>query len=394
MKIAFFTDTYVPQLNGVVVYICDIVKQLSKKNKMIIFAPGNGPLRIERPSKNVKIYWIPSSPFPFYEGYRVASMDYKRISSLLKKENPDIVHAHAPVNLGLQGLLAAKRNKIATVLTYHTHFPEYVPHLFSGKLPKVLDNLSQTAVKKIIKHVFRKVDVVTAPTKELVNELYSYGLQNVIYLPNGIDFNKLKYSRKKVEEFKAQNNIPKNKKIVLYLGRVSFEKKLDNLMAAFKLIERDDRVLLVAGGGPCLEKFKKMATTMNIKNIIFTGFVKSEDIGAAYACGDIFASASDSETFGLTFVEAMYVGLPAVGIRKLGAKEVVIDGKTGILVEPDNIQEMATAIDTLLDGNKLRHKMAKAAKKRALKYSIEKSIKSTNEVYIRVLSNPINLGKK
>lgn len=394
MKIAFFTDTYVPQLNGVVVYICDAVKQLSKKNRMVIFAPGHGPLKIERPSKNVKIYWIPSLPFPFYEGYRIASMNYTRISNFLKKENPDIVHAHAPINLGLQGLLAAKRRKIATVVTYHTHFPDYVPHLFSGKLPKVFDNLSQTAVKKMIKHIFRKVDVVTAPTKELVDELHSYGLHNVVYLPNGSDFDKLKHSKKDVEEFRVQHKIPKNKKIVLYLGRVSFEKKLDKLMAAFKLIEKDDRLLLVVGGGPYLEKFRKMTADMGIRNVIFTGFVKSERIGAAYACGDVFASASDSETFGLTFVEAMYIGLPTVGIRKLGVKEVIIDGKTGVLVEPDNIPKLAEAIDVLLDDKKLRNKMAKAAKKRALEYSIGNSIKSTNELYRQILSKTTSFGKK
>lgn len=389
MKIAFFTDTYVPQLNGVVVYICDAVKQLSKKNKMVIFAPGHGPLRIERPSKNVKIYWIPSSPFPFYEGYRVASMNYKRISNILKEERPDIVHAHAPINLGLQGLLAAKRKKIPTVLTYHTHFPDYVPHLFSGKLPKVFDSLSQAAVKKMIKHIFRKVDVVTAPTKELVDELHSYGLHNVVYLPNGIDFSKLKHSKKDVEQFRIQYSIPKNKKIVIYLGRASFEKKLDKLMAAFKLIEKEDRVLLIAGGGPYLDKFKKMAVDMGIKNIIFTGLVKSESVAAAYACGDVFVSASDSETFGLTFVEAMYVGLPTIGIRKLGIKEIVVDGKTGVLVGADNTPELANAMDTLLDDKKLRERMAKAAKKRAMEYSIEKSIKSTNEVYKQVLSKTL-----
>lgn len=389
MKIAFFTDTYVPQLNGVVVYICDAVKQLSKKNKMVIFAPGHGPLRIERPSKNVKVYWIPSSPFPFYEGYRVASMDYKRISNILKEERPDIVHAHAPINLGLQGLLAAKRKKIPTVLTYHTHFPDYVPHLFSGKLPKVFDSLSQAAVKKMIKHIFRKVDVVTAPTKELVDELHSYGLHNVVYLPNGIDFSKLKHSKKDVEKFRIQYDIPKNKKIVIYLGRASFEKKLDKLMAAFKLIEKEDRVLLVVGGGPYLDKFKKMAATMGIKNIIFTGLIKSESVAAAYACGDVFVSASDSETFGLTFVEAMYVGLPTIGIRKLGIKEIVVDGKTGVLVGADNTQELANVMDTLLDDKRLRNRMAKAAKKRARGYSIEKSIKSTNEVYKQVLSKTL-----
>ena len=265
MKIALFTDTYLPQLNGVAVYLGDAIKELSKNNSVILFAPGEGPLKIEQISKNFKIYWIPSSPFPFYEGYRVASMDYKRISNVLKKDAPDVVHAHAPINLGLQGLLAAKRKKIPTVLTYHTHFPDYVPHLLSGNFPKVIDNISQEAVKKMIKYIFRKVDIVIAPTEELVRELHSYGLHNVTYVPNGIDFEKITYDKYRVDHFKKQYHIPAGKKIVIYLGRMSFEKKVDQLLRAFKMIEKPDRLLLVAGGGPYQKNLRDMAKKLGIK---------------------------------------------------------------------------------------------------------------------------------
>ncbi|VVC02732.1 Trehalose synthase [Candidatus Bilamarchaeum dharawalense] len=386
MKIALFTDTYLPQLNGVAVYLGDAIIELTKRNNVILFAPGEGPLRVEQKSENFKIYWIPSAPFPFYDGYRVATMDYKKISAILKKEAPEIVHAHAPINLGLQGLLAAKRRRIPTVVTYHTHFPEYVPHLLKGKLPKVFDHLSQTAVKKMIKYVFRKVDVVTAPTEELVRELRSYGLNNVTYLPNGIDFNKLKCEPKRIEHFRKQNNIPRNKKTIVYLGRISFEKKLDQVLRAFKEIENRDRMLLVVGGGPYIKNFKGLADELGIKNIIFTGFVKSESVGAAYSCGDIFVSASDTETFGLTFVEGMYMGLPAIGVNRLGAKEVISDGKTGLLVEPGDVKELASAMDRLLEDNKLRKKMATAAKKRAEAYSIENSVKGTLNVYKQIIT--------
>jgi len=95
MRIAIFTDTFFPQTNGVVAYLNDSIKLLCEKNEVILFAPGSGPLRVED-RKNLRIYWIPSSPFPFYEGYRIASLHYKRVSGLLAKEKPDIVHAHAP----------------------------------------------------------------------------------------------------------------------------------------------------------------------------------------------------------------------------------------------------------------------------------------------------------
>ncbi|MFH1785577.1 MAG: glycosyltransferase [Candidatus Micrarchaeota archaeon] len=384
MKIAFFTDTYLPQLNGVAIYLNDAIKEISKKNEIILFAPGENTLKIQKKTKNFKIYWIPSSPFPFYDGYRVASMNYKRISDILEKELPDVVHAHAPINLGLQGLLAAKQKKIPTIATYHTHFPDYIPHLLSGKLPEVFDSISKTAVKKMINHVFKRVDVVTAPTTELVKELESYGLKQVTHLPNGIDFKKLRYTKEQLNRFRKKHNIPDNKKILIYLGRVSFEKNIDILLEAYKKIEKEDRILVVAGGGPYLKKFKEMAVSLRIENIIFTGFLDAKEIGTAYACGNIFVSASNSETFGLTFVEAMSLGLPTIGVKRLGPKEIILHGKTGLLVEPDNIDDLANAMEMLLNNGTLRKKMSKAAKIRAKEYSIEKSIGATIDIYKKI----------
>jgi len=381
MKVALFTDTYLPQLNGVAIYLGDAIRELAKKHEVILFAPGSGPLKIEHPQKNVKIYWIPSSPFPFYEGYRVASLNYKRVSDILKKEKPDIVHAHAPINLGLQGLLAAKRRKIPSVITYHTHFPDYVPHLLNGKLPKMFHEVSQAAVKKMINHIFRQADRVTAPTKELVSELKSYGLHNTVYLPNGINFEKLKCREGGGAKFRRKHRIGMDKNVAIYLGRLSFEKNLDSLLEAFKKIEKNDRVLLVAGGGPYLKKFKELAASLEIKNIVFTGFVHEKDVAAAYAAGDLFVSASHSETFGLTFVEAMYMGLPVIGVGKLGPQEIILNGKTGILVKPNRIDELATAMDKLFADEKLRRTMSVAARARSEEYSIRRSIEKTLEIY-------------
>ena len=187
MKIAIFTDTYLPQMNGVVSYLLDSIGELSKKHEIIVFAPGD-KLKVEK--KKVKTYWIPSSPFPFYEGYKIASMNYARISELIKKEKPDIIHAHAPVVLGVQGIICAKRRNIPLVITHHTHFPDYVPHLLNGKLPEAFGDMSGYTVKQLIRHVFTNADVVTAPTNELVKELRSYGLRNVVQLPNGVKLKK------------------------------------------------------------------------------------------------------------------------------------------------------------------------------------------------------------
>lgn len=382
MKVVLFTDTYLPQMNGVVSYLSDSLELLSKKHKLVLFAPGGKKLRIEKKSKNLKIIWIPSSPFPFYEGYKIASMNYRRVSELLEKEDPDVVHAHAPVVLGIQGIIAAKRKGIPVVVTHHTHFPEYVPHLLNGRLPEAFNGLSGYTVKKLIKFVYEKADVVTAPSQELVKELRSYGLTNVVHLPNGVKLKRFTTTAKDIARFKKK--IGPGKKIILYLGRISFEKKLDVLLHAFRMIEEDDRMLLIAGKGPYLKTLKNLAKALEIRNIRFVGFLNERDLPAAYGCADIFASPSDTETFGLTFIEAMHLGTPVIGVSMLGAKELIKNGKNGLLVEPGNTSDFAAAMERLLKDSRLRKKLGKNGRETARRYSLENSIRRTEEIYRKV----------
>ncbi|MBI5228393.1 glycosyltransferase [Candidatus Micrarchaeota archaeon] len=384
MKIAFFTDTYLPQTNGVVSYLVDLIKLLSKDHQIVLFAPSGGSFKVEQLSENFKIYWIHSIPFPFYSGYRISSINYKKVSDLLKKENPDLVHSHAPVLLALQGVIAAKQHNLPCIITYHTHFPDYVPHLLNRKLPSFLKELSNYTVKKLIKHAFTMADIVTAPTQKLVDELNSYGLKNALLLLNGIEFSKFDCTADQIRAFRRKYN-PKNKKTIVYVGRISFEKRIDQLIHAFSLVEAPDRILLIVGGGPYVSEFRKLAHALGIKNIVFTGFVPSSELGAAYRSADVFVSASDSETFGLTFVEAMHCRIPVIAARKLGPIEVIEHGKTGLLIRPGDIPRFAKAMEKLLEDDDLRSKMGKEGQRSSEKYSIEKSADMTVRLYVDLL---------
>ncbi len=382
MRIAWFTDTYLPQTNGVAIYIADALRLLSKTHEVVLFAPGEGGFRTEEEGPNFRIIRIPSSPFPFYEGYRVASADYRRISALLRKERPDIVHAHAPINLGIQGIIAAKRAKIPCAATYHTHFPDYVPHLLNGRLPKFLHPVGDATAKEFVKRFYGMADLVAAPTEELAAELRSYGLGGAICLHNGIDFSKLECTDRDAAAFRKAHGIGAGRRAVLYLGRLSFEKRVDRLMEAFAMVDDPEAVLVLAGGGPRLDEFKRHAGSMGLKNVVFTGFIR--ETGPAYRACDIFASASDSETFGLTFVEAMHAGLPVVGVRRLGTKEVVSDGKSGILVDPGDAKALSAALGRLLGDPALRERMGAEGRKESERYSIERNIEATLALYGRL----------
>jgi len=393
MKIALFTDTYHPQVNGVVSFLESITPVLAKEHEVLVFAPGDAKkIEKKRLARNVVIYWIPASPFPFYEGYKVSSVMLRQIWQILRKENVSVVHAHAPVLLGLQGMLAAKRLGIPVVATYHTHYPDYLPYIVNGKLPNFLKPLSDRTVKGLIRLVFSLADCSTAPTEELATELRTYKVKNVAVLPNGIDLKSLKTSKRIESDFRKRYGI-KSKKIILFVGRMGFEKRLDVVLASLKKLKNKDWCFLAVGKGPELERYEKAAEEFG-ENAVFCGFLENDVLHAAYGCADLFVSASDSETFGLTFIEAMAFGLPAIGVNKLGAKEIIKNGMNGFVIRPGDSTAMAKKIDLLLNDNALRARMGKEAKKTAKCYSIEESARKSVEIYRDLVSEQLKKGHR
>ncbi|MEM4329666.1 MAG: glycosyltransferase [Candidatus Bilamarchaeaceae archaeon] len=383
MKIAIVSDTFRPQKNGVVVFLEDFLPRLAKKTDVVVIVPGQKNYLVKSRDGNITYYFLPSLPFPFYPGYRMAISSRTEIKKILEEEKPDVVHLHAPVLIGLKALYISKSINIPTVITYHTHFPDYVSHLSKGLLKGDFENIAKLPVKKLIKTVFSKANVVTAPTPALREELRSYGLPNVEFIPNGIDFSKFKNSKK--VNVRAKHNIPKKNKIVLYVGRISFEKKIDILLSAFKKVRatRENTTLLIVGTGPYLNDYVKLAKAMNLQDVIFAGFVPDAYLPSYYKIADVFASASDTETFGLTFIEAMFFGLPVVGVNKLGASDV-IKKETGLLAEAGNAGDFGRCLSILLDHDNFAKELGKNGKNEARKYSIEKVTWDFMNIYKRL----------
>jgi glycosyltransferase involved in cell wall biosynthesis len=380
MKIAVFTDSFRPQVNGVTVFLQDSLELLSREHDVVLFAPGDGT--VEDSPAGYKIRWMPSSPFPLYEGYLMSRATPISVNSLLKEEKPDIVHLHAPILLGISGLIAAKKRKLPVVATYHTHFPDYLPHLLKGNLFSLLGGIGTMTTHKLIKLVYGQADAVTAPTLELCSELESYGIDNVIHLPNGLRLDKLKGGNS--PGFRKKHGIG-NRKLVVYAGRMSVEKKVGILLEAFSKIDENDAFLLLVGSGPGLENLKKKAGDLSIDNCSFTGFVDDSFLGMAYSAADVFVSASDTETFGLTFIEAMSFGTPVIGVDRLGSGEIITDGKDGLLAEPGDVADLSLKIWKLVNDDSLREKLSENAKKTAKKYSMDRCISKTIDIYENLL---------
>ncbi|MHA2216372.1 MAG: glycosyltransferase [Candidatus Hodarchaeales archaeon] len=386
MKIGIFSDSWVPNLNGVVISIINEVQTLRNNHDFAIFVPKLKqaiPFEIE----GVPIYELPSVPFPGYPGYSVAFPPPK-LNKILKKERFDFIHNHTPFSLGYFATLSAKVFYDLPLLShYHTHLVEYSGHLipfgelFADKITAILEH----AVWFYTRMFYRFSDVIVTPSKTLQYDLVRHGVKEPVYsLPNMISEVFLRKTRNTSEDLDLQDKmredygIKSSSRIIMYCGRVSHEKKLEILFNAFKKIQNEfpDAFLLIVGDGPQLEKYRKVVADLNIQNFAFTGFISHTKLPAIY------------RTQGLTVLEAMSQGIPVIGVARGGVMDYIAHQKNGLLTPPGNSDAFAASMVTLLSEPDTYKKYALTATKTVEMYSsagydllLEKAIKITCDLF-------------
>ncbi|RLI99747.1 MAG: hypothetical protein DRP06_03010, partial [Candidatus Aenigmatarchaeota archaeon] len=177
----------------------------------------------------------------------------------------------------------------------------------------------------------------------------------------------------------------KNNKIVLFIGRMGFEKKIDVLLKSMKTLEDEKIFLLLGGSGPYLKIYKKIAKKLKLKNVKFLGYVKNELLYSLYLSSDIFVSPSDSEVHPITFLEAMNAGLPIIGVNKFGAKEIVKSGINGFLAKPEDSEDLTIKIKKLAENEKLIKEFSKNSKEIVKNYYINKTSNDLLKLYKKII---------
>ena len=396
MRIAIFSDSWVPNLNGVVISIINEVQSLRNKHDFVIFVPKlkqSKPFKIE----GVPIYELRSIPFPAYPGYSqpVPSLFFTKT---IRNEKIDLIHSHGPFALGYGAVLTARVFYDLPLLnTYHTDLIEYTGHLFGGFQAERLTSWLRRFAWIYVRWYYKYSDVVVTPSKTLQQALKSHWVKPPVYaLPNMISSVFFRKDQDIVEEeqfqdhFRKKFGIKPQDRIILYCGRISFEKKLEIVLRAFKQIEKTNPnvFLLIVGDGPHLKMYKKQATQLNLTNCAFTGFVSHTKLPYVYRMGEFMVTPSDTETQGLTVIEAMSQKLPVIGVAKGGVLDYIQDGKNGILTPPGDSEAFAQAMKTLLEEADTRSKYSRNAYETAQKFSktgftslLEKAFKITAEIH-------------
>jgi glycosyltransferase involved in cell wall biosynthesis len=302
-KILIVTDTWLPQVNGVVSALQKTIKILEKDYKVIVVHPG----------------LFNTVPLLIYPEIKLAVFPARKMRRIFEEEKPDYVHISNEGPLGLAARAYCLKNKIPFTTSFHTHFPLYVPHY----MPVGGKPLAEAGYRYL--SWFHNASVKTmAASKSLKEDLESHGFKHVVICPLGVDTDLFKRNEKAESRFKGP--------VFVYFGRIAKEKGLEEFFTA-KL----PGTKLVIGDGPARKSLEKKYG----KEAVFVGYKKGQELIDLLSISDVFVLPSVTETFGLVVVEALACGLPVAAHDVMGPRDVVTHGVEGFLSE--NLEEAAKA---------------------------------------------------
>ncbi|MCX6776557.1 MAG: glycosyltransferase [Candidatus Micrarchaeota archaeon] len=379
MKIAYYTETYLPNKDGVVTSILTFKKALEDMgHEVYIFAAGDR--KAKRENKDPRVFYYTSTPFKPYPMYRIALFPFMSQRDV-KKLGIDIVHSHGMVTMGLAAVEAANANKLPLVSTFHTLVPQ-ASHYISNA--KVVREIVEKFTWKYLEWYYKKCDAVITPSVVIKEMLEERGLTGISVIPTGIDIRKFNPDNDG-SIVRKEWGMEKNK-IILNVGRLVLEKNLDVLIKSSLVVleEFSDARFVIVGEGPAAGYYKKLVNKAGVgKWFRFVNeAVPAEKMPLVYAAADVFAIPSKFETQGIVVQEAMASGKPVVGADYLALKEIIRENYNGYKFDSDDPDECAEKIIKAL---KSGEEIKKNARKSAEEFSIENCATRLVKLYEKVV---------
>ncbi|HEY9669694.1 MAG TPA: glycosyltransferase family 1 protein [Coleofasciculaceae cyanobacterium] len=317
MRIALFTETFLPKVDGIVTRLRHTVEHLQRNGDQVLVVSPDGGLK---EYKGAKIYGVSGFPLPLYPELKLA-LPRPSIGVALEQFKPDLIHVVNPAVLGLGGLYYAKVMQIPLVASYHTHLPQYLQHYGLGMLEPVMWEL--------IKASHNQAQLNLCTSTAMIEELRAHGGNNLDLWQRGVDTETFQPSLASLEMRSHLSQGHPDSPLLLYVGRLSAEKEIERIKPVLEAIP-NARLALV-GDGPHRSALEKhFADTPTY----FVGYLTGTELGSAFASADAFIFPSRTETLGLVLLEAMAAGCPVVAARSGGIPDIVTDGVNGYLFDP------------------------------------------------------------
>lgn len=388
MRIGIFTEVYTPYVSGVVTSILMLKKSLEDLGHTVYVVTINQDKMKYEYDEKERVLRVPGLETGIYENFKFSSVYPIRPTKRIKKWNLDIIHTHTEATMGTYGRLLAKQFNIPVIHTYHTMYEDYMYLVTKGYFDK--------PARKILEYftVFycdKTVSELIVPTKKTYDLFkLKYGVDREInIIPTGIDvdrFSRSKNDTKKVIELRNKLGIKKDDFVLLLVSRISdAQKNIKFLLDSQKQINKkyENIKILVVGDGPDLELFKK--TYKDNKNIIFTGMVPWKDVSLYYQLGNVFVTASKTETQGLTVIEGMSASLPVICIDDDSFKIAVIEDYNGLFFKTK--KDYIKCVFNLYEDKKKYIMMSKQALSSSKQFSVKIYGQKIIEVYQKAIDN-------
>jgi len=376
MKIGLFTDTFAPQINGVVTVVQMMVRQFEALgHEPVVFAPAypNQPQ-----DESNKVWRFPSRKVHFHPESRLTWPYRRKVPTVLSEL--DVVHSHTPFSLGLLAIWTAHHYRVPHVHTYHTYFSEYRHYI-----PRPIRPPKRMA-EGISRAFCDRCQWVLAPSEEMKEELDRYGIRTPVEaMPFGIDLDA--FQRPLKFDLRAELHLSPPTKLLLSAGRLGPEKNFAFVIEAFARIKRthDDAALVIVGDGPSRQGLEQQAEALGLQaDVHFLGYIDRAKLIDSYRQADLFVFASKTETQGIVLLEAQAAGTPVVAIGEMGVCDVVESGRGGLLV-PEDLEAFAAAVLSLLTDPERRSAFAQNALDMARRHSARTSCQALLACYEKLL---------
>lgn len=364
MRIALFTETFLPKVDGIVTRLRHTVEHLQRNGDQVLVVSPDGGLK---EYKGAKIHGVSGFPLPLYPELKLA-LPRPSIGVALEKFQPDVIHVVNPAVLGLGGLYYAKTMQIPLIASYHTHLPQYLQHYGLGMLEPVMWELIK------VSHNQAQLNLCTSTA--MIHQLREHGIERLDLWQRGVDTETFHPGLASLEMRSHLSQGHPESPLLLYVGRLSAEKEIDRIKPVLEAIP-NARLALV-GDGPHRQALEKHFAGTPTH---FVGYLTGTELGAAFACADAFVFPSRTETLGLVLLEAMAAGCPVVAARSGGIPDIVTDGINGYLFDPADDEGAIAATVRLLEKQDERETLRQNARVEAERWSWASATRQLQNYY-------------
>lgn len=385
MRIGIFTETFTPDINGVVTSVVSLKKALEAHGHEVYVVTNHANIIKTVYDEENRILRLPGIKLDFLYGYKISSPIQLQANKTIKDWNLDVIHIQQEFGIGTYGRFLASHWEIPLLNTYHTTYEDYT-HYVNILDSSLVEKFSKKVVEIYSKSFTKRSNIIISPSEKTKEMLEGYGINKLIkVIPTGLDlenFNVANTSETEKEEIISKYNINPDDTIFTYVGRIAKEKSIDEVIIAFSEIKEKalKAKLLIVGGGPDLDDLKKFASKLDLNDyVFFEGQVDSSEVAKYYHTAHAFISASTTETQGLTYIEALASGLAVFAKEDDVLNQIVIEGETGYFFADSS--ELASKIETFIKHPEVKEEIYQNALAMSKKYSLEEYYNKIIETY-------------